>query len=407
MLTATCSLETSTIALVMKIAHYTSELGAHGGIASYVRRLGGALSRRGHEVVYLCTHDGSDDERESVEVDPERVGTAARTLGVDVLHLHRPLPELPDVEVPTLRTMHGNHGSCPSGSRYLKRTGTPCNRDYSVSGCLWGHLVDHCGSRRPHRMASNFRSIEREQHQAANIPTLTVSAFLKDRMIRSGCPPENLHVVPSPAPNVSGAFPPFPDAAPPRFVFAGRIEPKKGVDWLLRSVARTETSAHLDVAGTGSDRYLQKLKTLADDLGIPNRVTFHGWLDGDALETLIERARALVFPSVWHEPAGLVTLEAAAVGRPVIASDVGGIAEYARDGFADLVAARDVSGLARCIDDLARQPGRAQRMGRRGRALARTEFSIGRFTGRMLGIYNRLVASAPASAGTDRRPETG
>jgi hypothetical protein len=46
-------------------------------------------------------------------------------------------------------------------------------------------------------------------------------------------------------------------------------------------------------------------------------------------------------------------------------------------------------------------------MGRRGRALARTEFSIGRFIGRMLGIYNRLIASAPASAVTDRRPETG
>ena len=67
----------------------------------------------------------------------------------------------------------------------------------------------------------------------------------------------------------------------------------------------------------------------------------------------MREARAVVFPSVWHEPAGLITLEAAALGRPVIASAVGGIPEYATDAFALRVPPRDVDGLAHAMSQLA------------------------------------------------------
>jgi len=264
-----------------------------------------------------------------------------------------------------------------------------------VSGCLWGHLVDHCGSRRPHRIANNFRSIQHEQAHAAEVPTLTVSRFVKQQMVRSGCRADNLHVVHSPAPDVEMPAEPVPRRDPPHVVFAGRIEPKKGLDWLLRALGQTQADVRLDVAGTGEEDYMAEIHQLAAQEGVKDQVTFHGWLAEDAVYDLIRQARALVFPSVWHEPAGLVTLEAAALGRPVIASDVGGIPEYATDDFALRAAPRDVDGLAAQIDQLATRPDRAEEMGRRGRQLASHRFSMDGFVERVQNLY-RSLALEPA-----------
>jgi glycosyltransferase involved in cell wall biosynthesis len=250
--------------------------------------------------------------------------------------------------------------------------------------------VDHCGSRRPPKTLANFKSIRQEQEQAAELPTITVSRFLKEQMIRSGCPAENLHVLHSPAPTIPGAFPPLPRHRPPHIVFAGRIEPQKGLDWLLRSVAKVEPEVYLDIAGTGDKAYLSMLDQLVTDLGLREQVAFHGWLEEDDVYVLIEQARGVVVPSVWHEPAGLVTLEAAALGRPVIASDVGGIPEYATDDFSLRVPPRDAKALAEAIEHLARDAEMAEAMGRRGYDLARSTFAIKRFLDDLNGFYERV-----------------
>lgn len=382
----------------MNIGHYTYRPGARGGIASYVRRLGSAQTDSGHNVTYLC-RDGEGSDLPSireVEGDVDLFDTA-RQLGVDVLHLHRRVNHLPEHRVPTVRTMHGNHGSCPSGSRFLKRSGTPCNRDYSAFGCLWGHLVDHCGSRRPGNVVDNFRRIETEQELAAEIPTVTVSRFVKERMIRSGCPPDHMEVIHSPAPDLNRSPVPVQQTDPPRMLFAGRIEPKKGVEWLLQALATSEVPVCLDVAGTGDDAYMQEVKARVKDLALTDRITFHGWVGEADVYRLIEKARAVIVPSLWHEPAGLVTLEAAAVGRPVIASQVGGISEYARDSFALHASPGDVGELSECIARLASNPEEAASMGQRARTIAQDRFSMEDFLSSMMDLYRSTVTTAPAS----------
>jgi glycosyltransferase involved in cell wall biosynthesis len=378
----------------MKIGHYAHRINARGGIASYVRRLGKAQTARGREIVYLSRTQDADASSPIRTVQSDAPFSDARDLNLDLLHLHHPVSPIPEDRVPTIRTVHNNHGSCPSGSRYLKRTGLPCNRDYSIAGCLWGHFVDHCGSRRPQKTVANFRTINREQKQAATLSTLTVSGFLKRRMVRSGCPSDNLHVLRSPAPKVDDSFTPLDGQQPPRFVFAGRITPMKGLDWLLRALAQTRSDAHLDVAGTGNEEYMSEMHKLAAELNLRDRVTFHGWLDQVDVYALIRRARALVFPSVWHEPAGLVTLEAAARGRAVVASDVGGIPEYARDEYATLVNVRDVDALAQAMEHLATNEDEANRRGRRARKQARTTFSMDGFLERLNQFYERTCRSS-------------
>jgi glycosyltransferase involved in cell wall biosynthesis len=362
-----------------------------------VRRLGQAQAAFGDEVVYFIRFDENDstDAAQHTVSNEDELFDRVEGLDIDILHLHWPLDTLPAHRPPMVRTMHGNQGSCPSGSRYLKRSGQPCNRAYSLAGCLWGHYVDHCGSMRPQNTLGNFRRIEKEQRQAAEITTLTVSRFLKEQMIRSGCPAGNLAVLHSPAPDVEADFFPPPDTAPPRFVFAGRLEPKKGVDWLLRAAAQVEPAIHIDIAGAGSDAYEDELHALVADLGLDDRTTFHGWLDEDAIYALMQQARAVVFPSVWHEPAGLITLEAAALGRPVIASAVGGIPEYAMESFALRVAPRDVDGLSSAITQFTHESDRAKKMGRQAYEIAQNRFAMKRFVQTLRKKYLSVCKDHP------------
>jgi glycosyltransferase involved in cell wall biosynthesis len=149
----------------------------------------------------------------------------------------------------------------------------------------------------------------------------------------------------------------------------------------------------MDIAGSGTDQQEQEVRRLAERLGLMNKITFHGWVNEAQAIQLIQRARALVFPSVWHEPAGIVSLEAAAAGRAIIASKVGGIPEYAgRLQNALLVAPNDVEGLARSIEQLATDSSLAKQMGVQGRQMAKEHFSLEEHERELMKLYEMAIA---------------
>lgn len=118
--------------------------------------------------------------------------------------------------------------------------------------------------------------------------------------------------------------------------FAGRIGPHKGVDVALRAVAelrdRHSLDVRLDLAGSGDAAYLRELEGLVAELGIEPAVSFLGERTPGELAGLFSTLRAILVPSTWQEPAGLVLIEAALARVPVIASSVGGIPEILHDG---------------------------------------------------------------------------
>jgi glycosyltransferase involved in cell wall biosynthesis len=383
----------------MRIAHYAPRIWAPGGISTYIQRLGAAQSSQGHDVIYLgreeTSHSTPSLPYQPVS-DDQDLFRSAHALDVDILHLHKSVHVLPSDRVPTIRTMHGHQGGCPSGTRYLQRPGRACDRAYTIPGCLWGHFVDRCGSIRPHNLADNFARIRREIKLASTLRTLTVSDFLRKQMLRAGCAPDRLYTVPSPAPSTDRSFAPVSRDAPPRFLFLGRLVQKKGVFWLLRAFAEVNEPAILDVAGEGPER--ERAETLARELGIRDRVTFHGWVPSDDVPALMQDARAVIFPSVWHEPAGLVSLEAAAYGRSLIASRVGGIPEYAHEDHALLVTPHDTDDLARAITKLILDPDRADQLGKAGYRRARNQHAMSRFIERLHAHYRAVRSAAPSSA---------
>ena len=116
----------------------------------------------------------------------------------------------------------------------------------------------------------------------------------------------------------------------------GRVAAHKGPDVAVRATAllaeRHGVRARLVVAGAGYDNFVRELTKLAAELGVGDRVELVGPQDAAGLAWLLGSLHAVVVPSVWEEPAGLVAVEAALAKAPVVASAIGGIPEILRDG---------------------------------------------------------------------------
>jgi glycosyltransferase involved in cell wall biosynthesis len=124
----------------------------------------------------------------------------------------------------------------------------------------------------------------------------------------------------------------------PHFVFCGRLSVEKGVPLLVRAFARLHANiplARLTIVGDGPLRKEVESAVRARDLR--DAVTFTGWLNPAGVDQQLETAWALVAPSVWAEPLGMVGPEAVIRSVPVIASNTGGFAETIEDEVSGLL----------------------------------------------------------------------
>jgi glycosyltransferase involved in cell wall biosynthesis len=105
-------------------------------------------------------------------------------------------------------------------------------------------------------------------------------------------------------------------------LFAARLVPAKGADILLDALALLHEPTHLHIAGDGPHR--NALERRARELGLSDRVTFHGWVPNEQLWSLYQQMHLFVHPGRWPEPGGRTILEAMTIGVPIIVSDLGG-----------------------------------------------------------------------------------
>lgn len=210
------------------------------------------------------------------------------------------------------------------------------------------------------------------------------SRFYREKLVEWGWPREKLVHIPN-----------FVDVASfstdwvegDYFVFAGRLAPEKGVDTLIRAAATS--GQKLIIAGTGPEEV--RLKKLADDLKAD--ATFTGHLSGGNLFRLIGQSRALVLPSEWYENAPISVLEAYALGRPVIGSDIGGIPELIRPGeTGETATPASPDSLAEALVRMGERSA-AQRtvMGKAGRQWVAENFSSSLYRERMTALYTELI----------------
>ncbi|HTK29577.1 MAG TPA: glycosyltransferase family 4 protein [Vicinamibacterales bacterium] len=181
-------------------------------------------------------------------------------------------------------------------------------------------------------------------------------------------------------------------------LYIGRLEPRKGVDVLVRAMAAVQRQlpgALLTIGGDGSER--GRLEALARDAGAD--VRFAGAVAEGDLPAWFRAADVLCSPALGGESFGIVLLEAMAAGRPVVASRI--------DGYEGLVAGRDCarlvppgdpSALGAALVELLADAGLRARMGAAGEAVA-AAYDWPAVAGRLVEIYETArQAQRPPSA---------
>jgi glycosyltransferase involved in cell wall biosynthesis len=179
----------------------------------------------------------------------------------------------------------------------------------------------------------------------------------------------------------------------PELFCVGRLVREKGWDiaiCALQQVREAHPNVRMAIVGDGPER--ASLQALAVTLGLSQAIRFTGSVRPAEVRRLLQSAFAVLIPSRWREPFGLVALEAAETGRPVVACRVGGLPEIVVDGVTgSLVPPDDSHSFAAAIGDLLANPANAARMGAAARQHKRTKFDYGRFVTSYEQIYSRLM----------------
>lgn len=233
------------------------------------------------------------------------------------------------------------------------------------------------------------------------------SDFLRSKALALGCPGDKAVVV---HPGVEMPPEPQREAKSPGqpFVLAcvARLSLVKGHRYLLEAARKVlDQSVPLELLLVGGGELEAEIRSQVKQMALSGQVRFCGPMPPAGVRAILQRANALVLPSVrcpdgQEESFGIALIEGSSMGLPVIGTRVGGIPEAVRDGETGfLVPERDASALAEAIARLAADPLRARDMGARGRLMVARDFEIGKAAARLDEVLAAAADRAPAAGG--------
>jgi len=376
------------------------------------------LEAQGHRVIPFCAADSRNAETPWQSyfpsgIDPARPsltdirrfvysGPARRSLQrlladepVDLAHLHiyygkltaSILKPLRERGIPIVQTLHEYKLACPVYT--LTTSGRACSacRD----GRFWHALPRLCNRGSLSRTALSVV----ESYVSAALGAVDevdhfigISDYVTSRMIDMGVPGDKITTVH----NFVDAQKYQPDFDAGNYVvYFGRLESVKGIYTLLEAMLPLH-NVRLLIAGTGAEQ--DEVARWVEARGAEN-IELLGFLQGEELHDLVRGALCTVVPSEWDEPFGLTVIESMALGKPVVATRVGGITEIVADGDDGLlVDPWDPAALRAAIQQLLANPTRAGEMGRAGRDKVETLFNRRRYYDELCGVYAKATESA-------------
>ncbi|MGQ9846693.1 MAG: glycosyltransferase [Bacteroidales bacterium] len=310
----------------------------------------------------------------------------------DIVHLqnihHHITPsiifEAKKIGLPVVWTLHDYKLICPNTHFFIDRKNTIC--EACSNNSFYQALLKKC--KKDSLFASGVACIEAYIHRFIKVNDridffLTPSKFLRNKLLHRNFSKEKVIHHPLFLPDCLFNY---KESNENYFLFLGKIEPIKGVYHLLEA-CRALPKINLILAGRLEESMTDKFIKL-----LPKNVQYAGLKEGKELRNLIGNARALVLPSICYENQPLSILEAFACGKPVIASDIGGIPELVKDGERGiLVPPADIKALTEALEWVSKNPSSVNRMGKNAYEYTKKEHNAEIHYQRLMKIYKKAL----------------
>ena len=313
----------------------------------------------------------------------------------DIIHIHNTFPYASPAVihaasaegVPVVVSLRNYRLMCLNGLLY--KQGKVC--EACIGKLPWRGVVSRCY--RDSLSASSVVAAMLTTHRVLGTWEkadyfISLTNFAMRKFVQAGLPEEKFAV----KPNFVYPDPGIGDGTGGYALYVGRLSPEKGVATLLKAWAMLDGLMPLKLIGDGP---------LAQDVRqLTSQYSSVEWLGRRPLREVYDfmgRAAFLVFPSEWYETFGRVAIEAFAKGTPVLASNIGAVAEVTEDGRTGLrFTPGDPEDLAAKVEWLLSHPGVLAQMRKEARAEYEAKYTAERNYQMLMGIYQRAVERSKA-----------
>jgi glycosyltransferase involved in cell wall biosynthesis len=299
------------------------------------------LETRNHRVLRYEVHNDQVKQVNRLTLAKDTVWntSAYRELGAlirrerpHVVHFHNTLPLVSPAGyyaaraegVPVIQTLHNYRLLCPVALFF--RDGRVCE-DCMGKAVPWPGVVHRCyrGSRTASGVIATMLTVHRALRTWTEMVDVYVALteFARNKFIEGGLPAGKIVV----KPNFVAPDPGRGQGGGGYALFVGRLAPEKGTGTMLAAWDRLGTRIPLKIVGDGPLR-----DQVVEAAARQSNVEWLGHRPVEDVQALMGKADMLIFPSQWYETFGRVAAEAFAAGTPVIAANIGAVAELVEHG---------------------------------------------------------------------------
>lgn len=393
-----------------------------GGTERYYWELSNLLKKKGHEVAFFSMHDQRNfptkwskyfvdflsfrdvNYKDSIKIASrmiysleakKRINQLLNQFHPNVVHIHNIynhispsiLPEIKRRNIPIIQTVHDYHMLAPN--RHLFHNGKIC--EITKKDQYFRAIFHKCIKNS--YTASLLTVFTMYIHKILGLYTkyidyyITPSNFLKKLMISYNYNPKNIIVLPYLTNFIKRSLS-HTNSNNKYILYFGRLSSEKGLKFLIE-VMRKIPYISLYIVGEGPE--LSVIQNKIREYNLKN-IKLLGYLSGSRLERVIASSCFTITPSIWYENYPNSILESFAYGKPIIASDIGGIPELVRNnetGF--LFIPNNVNDCIKKILTLWNNSKLVRQMGQNALKFAQEKFNAEDHYKKIIGIYNNLI----------------
>jgi glycosyltransferase involved in cell wall biosynthesis len=404
----------------MRILYVHERFGALAGAEANAHITATELTGRGHTIGILHgppTGRGEDAWRSTFTSQFPLGGDAAATVEnalatfrPDAVYVHK-MPNLAVIEalvesgVPLVRMVHDHDIYCMRSYKYDYLTRKICTRAAGpacVFPCL-ASVVRNTGPGLPLKLVSYSEKLREIALNRRFDRMVVVTTFMRDELLKNGFDGSRIRIhAPVPRMGETGLRSNF--SGRNLILYAGQIIRGKGVDVLLKSLAKMREKFECVILGDGNHR--AACEKLSKKLGLTDRVHFKGYVPQDELKQYYRECSVVALPSVWPEPIATIGLEVMRYALPVVGFDAGGVKDWLLDGQNGfLIPWMDTGAFASRMDQLLADKPLAKKMGEAGFKLVSERYDFDGYIGDLEAMFAEVAEQKKASAPKSQSPE--